>query len=632
APDGRVFIAEQTGTLRVVKDDKLLPAPFLTVTVDSYWERGLIGVTLDPDFPKTSHIFVLYVAAQPYPHHRLSRFTAEGDRALPGSEVILFEGDDQTKLGGTIPAGHQGGPIRFGPDGKLYVALGEQTAGKPSQSLDSLLGKILRLNPDGSIPEDNPFSNETTGKYRAIWARGLRNPFSLAFRGGTGKLFVNDVGQSSWEEINVIERGGNYGWPVNEGISTNRNFINPVHAYPPVIGRSITGGIFYNPLVAQFPSNYAGKYFFLDYMAHWLRVLDPRDSQKSSLFAKNLNGPVALDLAPDGSLYVLNRAAWVKDNRFVTNSGSLMRIRYNGTAQPIASFPKRLSQTDLFADVADLKLRPGFVSFELNAPIWLPGVSAQRWLRLPDGNRIHLGSNGDLSLPAGSVVIQHFDATGRKLETHVYWCRDSNCYRAAAYRWNSAGDDAALVEDGEVIAIGSKRHWYSPGTEECLRPETTVSGFVLQLNARQINRATLRHWNELGMLEPTLSNSDLASLEQLEPLNNERASPELRVRSWLDANCAVCHQPGGPSRGLFDARFSTPLNSQNLINGELVAGDLGVAGARVIVPGSPEKSILYQRLKRTDFFRMPPVSVNDEPPPVLPILAEWIRSLNGNPK
>src|SRR5262245_26859696 len=149
ARDGRVFIAEQTGALRIVKDDKLLPAPFLTVTVDSYWERGLIGVALHPDFPKTPHIFTLYVAPQPYPHHRLSRFTAEGDRALPGSEVILFEGDDQTKLGGTIPAGHQGGPIRFGPDGKLYVALGEQTAGKPSQALDSLLGKILRLNADG---------------------------------------------------------------------------------------------------------------------------------------------------------------------------------------------------------------------------------------------------------------------------------------------------------------------------------------------------------------------------------------------------------------------------------------------------------------------------------------------------
>jgi hypothetical protein len=329
---------------------------------------------------------------------------------------------------------------------------------------------------------------------------------------------------------------------------------------------------------------------------------------------------------------VLNRAAWVKDNRFISNSGSLVRIRYTGGAQPAAVFPKRLSQTDLFADVATLELKPGLISFELNAPIWLPGVSVERWLRLPKGKRIHLGTNGDLALPSASVLIQHFIAAGRRLETHVYWCRDSNCYRAAAYRWNDAGGDAALVEDGEVIAIGSKRHWFSPGTEECLRAETAVSGFVLQLNTRQINRATLRHWNELGILEPKLRSSALETLDQLEPLSNEHASLELRVRSWLDANCAVCHQPGGPSRGLFDARFSTPLNDQRLINGELVAGDLGISGARVIVPGSPEKSILYQRLKRTDFFRMPPVSVNDEASPVLPILAQWIRSLGASSK
>jgi glucose/arabinose dehydrogenase len=630
AADGRVFIAEQTGTLRLVKEGKLLPKPFLSVAVDSYWERGLIGVTLSPDFPRTPHVFVLYVVAQPYPHHRLSRFTAVGDGVAPGSEVVLFEGDDQTKLGGTIPAGHQGGPIRFGPGGKLYVALGEQTAGKPSQALDSLLGKILRLNPDGSIPEDNPFYRQAGEKYRAIWARGLRNPFSIAFQPATGKLFVNDVGQSSWEEINVVERGGNYGWPMVEGFSTNQAFINPIHAYPPVLGRSITGGIFYDPPVAQFPSNYLGKYFFLDYMAHWLRVLDPDRPQKSSLFARNLNGPVALDVARDGSLYVLNRAAWVKDNRFVTNSGSLVRIRYTGTAQLTMSWPNRLSKTDLFEDLAGLRPRGDFLSFDLNAPVWLPGISVRRWLRVPEGRRIGFSPDADWRLPSGTIVMQHFDAGGRKLETHVYWGRGSDCYRAAAYRWNQSGDDAQLIEDGEVISIASRRHWYSPGPEECFRPESTVAGFVLQLSARQLSRSTLRKWENLGLLEPKLQDSGIEAIPQLQPLNEEEAPPEVRVRSYLDANCAVCHQPGGPSRGWFDARFSTPLAKQNLINGELVAGDLGISGARVVVAGSPEKSILYQRLKRTDFFRMPPVSVNDEPSPALEVMARWIRSLDTN--
>src|SRR5262249_3451985 len=162
-----IFICEQTGALRVVKGSKLLTEPFVKLPVDSAWERGLLGVTVAPDFPKTPHVFVCYVAAKPYPHHVISRFTAAGDVAVAGSEEIRLEGDDQAKRGGSVPAGHQGGAVHFGGDGKLYVAIGDQTAGKPAQAFDSLLGRLLRLNPDGSIPEDNPFVHKTSGKYRA---------------------------------------------------------------------------------------------------------------------------------------------------------------------------------------------------------------------------------------------------------------------------------------------------------------------------------------------------------------------------------------------------------------------------------------------------------------------------------
>ena len=179
AADGRVFVCEQTGALRIVKGDRLLDAPFLTVRVDSTWERGLIGVALDPAFAKNGHVYVTYVAPQPYPHHRVSRFTARGDVAVANSETILFEGDDQTKLGGEVPAGHQGGAIHFGIDGKLYVALGEQTARTPAQAMDMLLGKLLRINSDGTIPEDNPFFRKARGKYRAIWAARAAQPFHL---------------------------------------------------------------------------------------------------------------------------------------------------------------------------------------------------------------------------------------------------------------------------------------------------------------------------------------------------------------------------------------------------------------------------------------------------------------------
>jgi uncharacterized repeat protein (TIGR03806 family) len=339
APDGRVFVCEQTGALRVVKDDLLLPRPLATFPVDSYWERGLLGVALDPNFPKNGYVYVCYVAARPYPHHRISRVTARGDVAVPGSEVILFRGDDQRKLGGSQAGGHQGGAIHFGKDGKLYVGIGEHTNSDAAQRLDSLQGKLLRLNADGSIPADNPFYHKARGKYRAAWALGLRNPFAFAVQPGTGRIFINDVGNARWEEINEGVRGANYGWPATEGLTADPKYRGPVYTYDHGQGQSITGGAFYNPPVRQFPVKYAGKYFFADYMANWVRVLDPDHPDDVTPFAAGLGGPVDLQVAPDGSLYVLNRNAWVKDDKFRPHTGSLHRISYAaGSGKPLPRF------------------------------------------------------------------------------------------------------------------------------------------------------------------------------------------------------------------------------------------------------------------------------------------------------
>ncbi len=328
AADGRVFICEQTGAVRIVKSGRLLEAPFVRLAVDSSWERGLIGIALAPGFPGTPHVYLCYVAAEPYPHHRVSRFTARGDVAVDGSEVILLQGDDQRKLGGAIPAGHQGGPIAFGPDGKLYVCVGEQTACEPSQRLDTFQGKLLRICADGSIPEDNPFFRSSKGKYRAVWALGLRNPFGLAFQPGTGRMFVTDVGGSRYEEINEGRAGANYGWPIVEGPSARKEFVAPIHAYDRSVGRCVTAGVFYDRVTECFPDRYKGKFFFCDYIDNWIRALDPGNPTQSEVFARGLRGPVDLRVAPDGSLYLLNRNVWVKDGKFRTDTGSLHRIAW----------------------------------------------------------------------------------------------------------------------------------------------------------------------------------------------------------------------------------------------------------------------------------------------------------------
>ena len=327
APDGRVFVCEQAGTLRVIENDSLLEEPFVSLPVEMNWERGLIGVTVAPDFPSDPHVYVVYVTDKPFTHHRVSRFRAEGNLAQQNSESILLRGDDQSKFGGNVPAGHQGGAIHFGTDGKLYVGIGEQTAKTPSQRFDALQGKILRINSDGSIPSDNPFLERTSGKYQSIWAIGCRNPFTFAFNRSTGAMLINDVG-GKFEEINPGEPGANYGWPkIEHGPTDKPGITNPIHIYPQ---SSINGGDFSDG-IKGWPDAYRNRYFFADFVHGWIKTIDPENPTESKTFASGIRRPVDLRFAPDGSLYVLLRNAWVVDDKFQGGTGSLLKISYVGT-------------------------------------------------------------------------------------------------------------------------------------------------------------------------------------------------------------------------------------------------------------------------------------------------------------
>ena len=319
SPEGRLFVAEQAGTLEVHQDGTRLQADFFRDTplsVNASGERGLLGLAFDPDYAANHFVYVYYTATSPTIHNRLSRFTANaaGDLALAGSERVLLDLDPLNATN------HNGGAIHFGPDGKLYVGVGENAVGANAQSLDNLLGKILRLNADGTIPTDNPFYGQATGANRAIWALGLRNPFTFAFQPGTGRMFINDVGQSTWEEINVGARGANYGWPATEGATSNPGFVTPFYSYDRSQGQAIAGGAFYNPATVQFPSDFEGDYFFADFVSGWIRRIDPETGTVES-FATDAGNPVDLRVGADGSLYYLSRG-----------TGQVFRVQY--TASP----------------------------------------------------------------------------------------------------------------------------------------------------------------------------------------------------------------------------------------------------------------------------------------------------------
>ena len=317
APDGRIFVCLQDGGLRVIKNGTLLPTPFLTLNVDPTGERGLLGIAFDPNFATNNFLYLYYTVATSPRHNRISRFTANGDVVVPGSETIIWELDNLTSA-----TNHNGGAIHFGPDGKLYVAVGENATPSNAQTLSNMLGKVLRINSNGSIPIDNPFFNAATGNNRSIWALGLRNPFTFAFQPGTGRLFINDVGQDAWEEINDGIAGSNYGWPVTEGVTSNPSFRSPLfaygHGFSATTGCAIAGGAFYNPTTVQFPSSFVGKYFFADLCSGWIRVFDPATATASG-FATDISQPVDLKVGADGSLYYIARG-----------SASLFKIQFTG--------------------------------------------------------------------------------------------------------------------------------------------------------------------------------------------------------------------------------------------------------------------------------------------------------------
>jgi glucose/arabinose dehydrogenase len=307
SPDGRLFVCLQTGQVRVIKNGSLLATPFLSLSVDSSGERGLLGIAFDPNFTNNHYVYVYYTVPTSPIHNRVSRFTAAGDVAASGSEAVILNLDNLSNA-----TNHNGGGLHFGPDGKLYIGVGENANGANAQTLSNLLGKLLRINSDGTIPPNNPFYNSASGNNRAIWALGLRNPFTFGFQPGTGRLFINDVGQSTWEEIDDGIAGANYGWPTTEGPTNNPSFVSPIYYYghgsTDTTGCAIVGGTFYNSPNSQFPSSYTGKYFFSDLCSGWIRVFDPAAGTASS-FVTGIDAPVDLDVGPDGALYYLARGS-----------------------------------------------------------------------------------------------------------------------------------------------------------------------------------------------------------------------------------------------------------------------------------------------------------------------------------
>lgn len=638
-PDGtdRIVVVEQPGRVRIFANDANVTAMAtlldLSGQVQFGGEEGLLGLAFHPDFASNGWFYVYYTAGSPR-RSVLSRFTIGPDPnvAEPASEQILLEVAEPY-------SNHNAGSLAFGPDGKLYVACGDGGSGNDpqnnAQSLDNLLGKILRLEADGSVPPDNPFVGQGGGVREEIWAYGLRNPWRTSFDHATGRLWVGDVGQGAQEEIDVIERGANFGWRVFEGTRGNVNptglpasaFTSPVLAYGRSEGAAVVGGYVYRG--SAVPA-LLGAYVYADFVSGnvWALVYDGIQAVQNTLVAQT-NSPASFGEDEGGELYVCCFDGAIR--RFVPASGGV----------PVA-MPTLLSATGLFADTASLTPAPGVLEYAVNAPLWSDGAEKRRWLALPGPSRIQFAAEGAFVFPIGTALVKHFElptgpGSSVRIETRVL-LHQLDGWQGYTYLWNANGSDADLVDAAGAdvsytVDLGSGAHaqaWHLPSRAECLSCHTSAAGRVLGLQAGQLNRDfafalradnQLRAWNHIGLF--TADTGEHGTYAAWPDPHDATEALDDRARAWLAANCSQCHRPLGPAPVDLDLRYATAGAAMQLFGVTAVTPVPGGAGLRAQL-GSHAASDLWLRAGRRDAYGMPPLGSALVDPRAQQLLADWL--------
>jgi glucose/arabinose dehydrogenase/mono/diheme cytochrome c family protein len=653
----RLFIVEKIGRISLITNlTAATPTvlTFLNITnkVNPDGEQGLLGLAFHPDYKDNGYFYIFYVTPGTR-YDRLSRYTVSAtdpNAADPTSEVILINQFDDY-------SNHNGGDLHFGPDGYLYVALGDEgdggDTGRNSQRIDKdFFAGILRIDVDKRpgnlpanahaaattnyfVPADNPFVGATSFNGVALanpsrvrtefWATGLRNPWRMSFDRDTGTLWCGDVGQGAREEIDIIVKGGNYGWNYREGTIRYTGTpppgfvgIEPVYDYPRSAGVSVTGGLVYR---GSRISQLYGAYLFADYGSgnFWALRLNESGKGVVQLLLTDV-GIVAFGTDPsNGDVLVCD-----------ITDGRIRRLVYSTQSVGIP-IPPTLAETGAFSDLASLTPEAGIVPYDLNLPFWSDGATKTRWFSIPDAtNTFTFNATNTWLTPTGVVWIKHFDmqmtngdaASKRRLETR-FIVRNTNGIYGVTYRWTNE-TDAVLVPEGgfdEPLVItdgGTTRTqvWHYPSRSECLACHTSAAGWVLGWNTAQLNRDfthTSVTTNQITALANAgyLSNAPEApqAYHALAKPDDTTVSQEFRVRSYLFANCANCHRPGGPALANFDARISTPTDDANLINGALI-NSMGDPANRTLVPNLPEHSMILQRMSIRGPGQMPPIASN----------------------
>lgn len=599
-------------------------------------EQGLLGMAFHPDFVTNGYVYLSYTNNTAGLVSRISRFN------LDGTGQILDPDSEQIILSVAQPySNHNGGQIAFGPDGYLYIGLGDGgSGGDPDghgQNTNTLLGAILRIDVgDGSsgsytIPFDNPFIS--SGGRPEIFAYGLRNPWRWSFDRLSGELWAGDVGQGSYEEIDIITNGGNYGWNIMEGThcynSTSCNqagLILPVAEYDHSQGYSVTGGYVYRGSDIAFLQ---GHYLYADYVTGRIWSLEQTGpSQYTSIELLDTSLSIA-SFAEDhtGELYVINL------------SGSIHKISGDSGGQS-GQIPALLSEWGCFQNGDVTTFSNHVIPYDINALLWSDHADKGRFMAIPDGTTINVDNEGRFDLPIGSVVGKNFRLNDQIIETRLLLHHEQPYgWKGYSYEWNDTETEATLLTNAKDKDFNGQV-WHYPSQSECDSCHTTIAGFTLGPEIGQLNRSyiypstgvnanqliTLENINVLGT-----ALSDAEKSTALYAIDDVAYSAERRARSYLHSNCAHCHQPGGPGGGNMDLRFESPLEDSRICNEAPLGDTLGLITPVIVAPGNPDTSVLVLRMEDLGQHRMPPLASSTVDTYAISVVRAWIRDISECP-
>ncbi|MFN7920606.1 MAG: PQQ-dependent sugar dehydrogenase [Bryobacteraceae bacterium] len=654
-----IFIAQEPGSERVWVGEyggriySFLPSdPVGSKQLVLDINRGLSAFSFHPKYTSNGQIFT-FSHDDPKDKReakvsQVSRWAVDRAASLPRARA-----DSQTVIVEWPGGGHNGGEAIIGPDGYLYIATGDSTGGSDlkatGQGVDDLLSVMMRLDVDHpepgraySIPKDNPFVS-TPGARPEIWAYGFRNPWRFSFDPVTGRPWVGDVGQDLWEMIELSSKGANHGWSVREGTHSFHPhkkagpgpFVNPVVEHHHTECRSITGGYVYQG--AKFPE-LRGAYLYGDY--EYGKMWSLRYDYKAEKVAQHRE---IADTAVKISSFGLGRdgSFWALDY----NSGEIFELarRPKGASHP--PFPRKLSQTGLFASMKDHRIASGVFPYEINAPFWSDGAHKERFFALPGNATVEFKDSGAWQFDDGAVTMKSFwleleqgnAASRKKIETRIVVKQD-NHWVGYSYVWNDSETDATLVgalgmdrtyRIRDAAAPGGVRTqtWHYPSRNECMFCHSRAAGFALGLTTHQMNHGDqLRKIEQAGLFKQPLPKppQELAAFPN--PFDS-KVEIGARVKTYLEVNCAMCHVADGGGNSPMLLGYKTPFAEGKIIGEKPVHDTLGIDRALLIAPGEPERSVIYSRITRRGTNQMPPTSSNRVDPEGAKLIEDWIRQL-----